>query len=262
MDLFSASVDESLNIVKNTLLQIPNFEEKVGKAIRQAIDEVVDGRYTSRFSIEQIDKTEKTYIGTKVQHILQHDLHLAYGEKLDMKVADIEVDIKFTIKSNWTIPLEAVDELCLLVSANDNDSTFSVGLLRTSQEVLNRGKNRDSKTTISASGKRHIDWLIPTGQLPPNILLSLPKEIISEIYAFTAGQPRIDALFRLCPGIVFNSAAIESVAAQKDSSKRVRDARLSLESMGIRIYSVYDNKELALQGFPALKKGEFVSLRV
>ncbi|GJM78288.1 hypothetical protein HMSSN139_07840 [Paenibacillus sp. HMSSN-139] len=55
--------DEDVEIQKvyQTLIDTKDFEEKVAHAIRHAIDEVVAGRYTGRFSIDQIDKTEKTY---------------------------------------------------------------------------------------------------------------------------------------------------------------------------------------------------------
>ncbi|WP_199619877.1 NaeI family type II restriction endonuclease [Paenibacillus alkalitolerans] len=252
--------DVELLRVKQHLLSISGFESKVAAAIRHAIDEVISGRYTGRFSIDQIDKTEKTYIGTKVQHMIQHHLNLPYGKKLDTVIAGIDVDIKFTIGKNWTIPLEAVDELCLLVSAQDEKSTFQVGLIRTTSNVLNMGKNRDGKRTINQSGRKKINWLIEEGALPRNVLLSIPSEKIEKIFANKSGQDRINELFRLCPEIVFNSAAIESVASQKDSSKRVRDARRALEKEGIMIYSGYDNEQITLHGLNPIKKEEFISI--
>lgn len=253
-------MDTELNKVQNFLLYIKDFKEKVAKAIRHAIDEVVAGRYTGRFSIEQIDKTEKTYIGTKVQHMIQHHLGIPYGNKLDTIIDGSEVDIKFTIGKNWTIPLEAVNELCLLVSADDKNSTFNVGLIRTTEDVLNTGKNRDGKRTINQLGREKIAWLIKDGSLPQNILQSLPKDKLAQVFAKKSGQDRITELFRLFPNVCFNGAAIESVASQKDSSKRVRDARLILEKEGIIICSGYDNEYLIQHGLSPIKKEEFISL--
>ncbi len=254
--------DEDVEIQKvyQALFVTKEFEEKVAHAIRNAIDEVVAGRYTGRFSIDQIDKTEKTYIGTKVQHMIQHYLSIPYGNKLDTIIADIEVDIKFTIGQTWTIPGEALGEICLLVTADDNKSTFQVGLLRTTDDVLNPGRNRDGKRGVSAAGKKKILWLVPNGKLPKNVLLSIPPETARLIFSKKSGQERINELFRQCPGIVFNSAAIESVASQKDSSKRVRDARNHLEAEGIKIYSGYDNAILLERGLKPIKKEEFIAL--
>jgi hypothetical protein len=253
--------DYELIRVIDYLKEIPNFEIKMGRILRRSIDEVVNGRYTGRFSITQLDKTEKTYIGTRVQHMLQHELELPYGSVMDALIDGIEVDIKFTIGKNWTIPLEADGHICLLVCADDDRSFFQVGCLRITQEVLNTGKNRDSKRTINLVGRNSISWLVSNGVLPVNGLLKLEPQVIERIYSKKSGQERINELFRSCLGIIFNGAAIESVAQQKDSSKRVRDARKRLKSEGISIYSgKYDNDKLILKGLKPIDSDEFISL--
>lgn len=263
MDLIRENeIDDELLRVAKALKKIKNFEEKIGDIVRDSIDQVVNGRYTGRYSIDQLDKTEKTYIGTRVQHMLQSELKLPYGNKMDAVVDGIEVDIKFTIGSNWTIPLEAMGHICLLISAKDEDSLFQVGLLRITEELLNGGKNRDSKRTINKQGREAILWLVRGGRLPSNGLLAVDKKILEKVYSKTSGQKRVNELFRSCIGIVFNGAAIESVAKQKDSSKRVRDARKALLEEGIEIYSgSYGRKELQERGIEGLKKEEFISLK-
>src|SRR5687767_5744114 len=37
-----------------------------GASIRRALDEVIDGPRTGRWDVSQLEKTEKTYIGTKI----------------------------------------------------------------------------------------------------------------------------------------------------------------------------------------------------
>ncbi|MCM3288949.1 hypothetical protein M3661_02210 [Paenibacillus sp. MER 180] len=243
------------------LENIPNFELKMGQILRKSIDEVVNGRFTGRYDIAQLDKTEKTYIGTRVQHMLQHELELPYGKVMDALIEGIEVDVKFTINKNWTIPLEADGHICLLISADDDKSIFRVGCLRITSEVLNKGRNRDSKRSINSLGRNSISWLVPEGSLPVNGLLKLSKETIERIYSKKSGQERINELFRTCPGMIFNGAAIESVAKQKDSSKRVRDARKWLKAEGISIYSgKYDNDKLIERGMDPIEKDEFVAV--
>ncbi|WP_059173227.1 NaeI family type II restriction endonuclease [Bacillus sp. FJAT-27445] len=257
----SNPVDAELNKVADYLTGIKNLEAKVGLTIRKSIDEVISGRYTGRFSIDQIDKTEKTYIGTKVQHTLQHNLNLTYGNRMDALIAGIEVDIKFTIGSNWTIPSEAMGHLCLLISALDNKSLFQVGLIRITPDVLNGGENRDRKKTINKIGRENIIWLIKDGELPSNVLLRIDPQIIERVYIKKSGQERINELFRSCLGIVFNSASIESVARQVDSSKRVRDARKKLKEEGIVICSGYDNEYLVKKGYRPIRKEEFIAIK-
>lgn len=41
------------------------FEEKLRSFFRSAIDEVVDTARTGRFFLSDLEKTEKTYLGTK-----------------------------------------------------------------------------------------------------------------------------------------------------------------------------------------------------
>ncbi|MFN8151440.1 MAG: NaeI family type II restriction endonuclease [Solirubrobacterales bacterium] len=45
----------------------PDPERLFGGVIRQSIDEVLDGPRTGRWGFEQLEKTEKTYVGTKIE---------------------------------------------------------------------------------------------------------------------------------------------------------------------------------------------------
>ena len=45
----------------------PDVVATFGHAIRQSIDEVLDGPRTGRWGFEQLEKTEKTYVGTKLE---------------------------------------------------------------------------------------------------------------------------------------------------------------------------------------------------
>ena len=93
-----------------------DFSQTIGAVVRRAFDEVIDMPRTARWTIAQLEKTEKTYIGTKVEILLRHELGLSRGKKLDLIIDGQEVDIKNTIGNNWPIPLEAVDEICLIIS--------------------------------------------------------------------------------------------------------------------------------------------------
>ena len=81
---------------------------------RQAVDEVIDAPRTNRFTIGELEKTEKTYLGTKVEILLRDFLKLPKGKILDLSVDGVEVDIKESVydparKVNWTAGRQKLD---------------------------------------------------------------------------------------------------------------------------------------------------------
>ena len=48
-----------------------NFALEVPRRLREALDEVIDTPRTGRFTLSQLEKTEKTYIGTKVEILVR-----------------------------------------------------------------------------------------------------------------------------------------------------------------------------------------------
>ncbi len=136
------------------------------KLVRESIDEVVDTKRTGRKTLSEIEKTEKTYIGTKVEILTRNLLQVPKGKKLDLLVAKTEVDVKFTIGKTWMIPMEAFGEICLLINADEKNSTFGVGLLKMTPGNLTKGENRDKKLSVSARGRKNILWLAKAGLMP------------------------------------------------------------------------------------------------
>ncbi|MFZ5745511.1 MAG: NaeI family type II restriction endonuclease [Pseudomonadota bacterium] len=62
------------------------FEEKLRSFFRSAIDEVIDTARTNRFFLSQLEKTEKTYLGTKFENLLRDWLQVPRGILLDLKI--------------------------------------------------------------------------------------------------------------------------------------------------------------------------------
>src|SRR3954451_9401956 len=83
-----------------------------GGVLRQSIDEVLDGPRTGRWDFAQLEKTEKTYVGTKVEIVVRDALGLERGPKLDLEIEGHHVDTKWAMNSAWQIPREAFEELC------------------------------------------------------------------------------------------------------------------------------------------------------
>ncbi|MBD0741638.1 hypothetical protein BG418_09085 [Streptomyces sp. CBMA152] len=242
--------------------------------MRQSIDEVLDGQRTGRFDINELEKTEKTYLGTKVEIIVRSAFDLGRGGPMDYRIAGHDVDAKWTSGATWTIPREAMGHLCLLMSADDYRSAFQVGLVRITDEVLTLKPNGDGKRAISSAGKSAIRWLIPKaeGALPVNVLLDIPvadREAIfhaSDGYrgSGNGGQLRINELLRRAQGRIIDRNTALTVASQDDGPKRVRDARKLLRPEGIVVLGHQnDHPRIARElGLPVPAKGTWVAVRL
>lgn len=256
--------DTALGEVVEFFLRRNGFERQSALTLRRALDEVVDGMRTGRWSLDALEKTEKTYIGTKVEILFKFEFELEDGAALDTRIQGHEVDIKCTVLQDWMIPQEAVDQICLLVRIDDSKSKFSIGVVRAKADVLRAAPNRDRKYSISAEGKKAIRWIVESGDLPVNFLATLDEETRSIILSQPSGQLRINELFRRVQGRIIPRVAIETVARQKDPMKRMRDARKMLRAEGILVLGHQgDDPKLAKQhGFPAPKKGEALAVKV
>ena len=146
--------DPSLARAVNWFCSQDRMKKRFGAAIRQSFDEVFDGQRTGRYSLTQLSKVEKTYIGTKVEIAIQDAFSLQRGSRMDYLVDGQEVDAKWSIKSGgWMIPTEAVGELCLCMTADDDRSTFSVGSSEPTKRTFERAptKTRNGGSTIQGS---------------------------------------------------------------------------------------------------------------
>jgi len=229
------TADLPLAQVYQFLMAKPDLIATIGRAIRKAFDEVIDGPRTGRFMIEQLEKTEKTYIGTKVEIVLRAELELERGLVLDNRICGHEVDTKFSISEGWMIPREAVGQICLLVAGNDNAGTFVTGLLRMTEDVLTPGANQDGKRNVSAKGKQSILWLAHKLPMPQNFLLHLHPQVRGQIMSQNSGMQRVRALFQSVTGRIIPRTAIEQVAQQKDPMRRARQTKASLAQEGYRV---------------------------
>lgn len=261
--------DPALDQVEAWWIVQKRAAERVGDVLRRSFDEVLDGQRTGRFLYEELANTEKTYVGTKVEILLRDEFDLPRGpapKRLDFGIGGHGVDCKYTQSTSWMIPMEAVDELCVLVTASDATSQFSLGLLRCALPLLN-APNRDQKRGISAAGRAQIRWLWRHGPMPPNLLRNLPDSDIAAIFARPGkgnGQARINELLRRVHGKIIRREVTLTVAQQDDSMKRPRDARHHLQPEGIIVLGHQkDHPRIARDlELPVPAKGEFVATRL
>lgn len=252
--------DPSLEGVISTFTSIPEFDSRFSHAIRQAFDEVIDGARTGRWSIEQLSKTEKTYIGTKIEIIIRTEFALERGKKLDNYIAGHKVDTKFSLTSDWMIPNEAVGEICLLIAGNDKKKSFEVGVVRIKHGLLN-APNQDKKRKLSRKGRSAVRWLIRGGNLESNFFAELAEEKRSSILAVKEGQARVTELFRQIQNKLIPRYVITLLGRQEDPMKRARDARKALQKENIAVLcGRYHKTRISQLGFQDIRSTDWLSV--
>ena len=242
------------------------FEEKLRGFFRSAIDEVIDTARTGRFFLHDLEKTEKTYLGTKFEILLRDWLQVPKGVLLDLQIGEREVDVKSTTLGGygWMIPPEAIGELCIVLRVNEKTAKCAVGLVRARQEYLRGSVNRDKKTSFSKAGTENIWWLVLDFEYTPNFWTQIDDGLRGKIMKSGAGTKRLACLFESCLNIPVSRVLVAAVAAQDDYMKRIRrngGARDLLAPKGIAIlYSETDRDVMHALG---LKFGhrEFLSHR-
>lgn len=241
------------------------LEEKLRSFFRSAIDEVIDSARSGRFFFSQLEKTEKTYLGTKFEILLRDWLQVPRGIRLDLLIGGREVDVKSTTAMHgWMIPPEAIDQYCILLRVNEGDARCAVGLVRTRPEYLRPGRNRDAKTGIAAAARTNIWWLVSDFPYTPNFWTIVSQKDREEIMALKGGTDRLALLFERYLRVPISRVQIAAVAAQDDFMKRLRKnggARDRLAPKGIAIlYSEVDRDLMYALG---LRFGyrEFLSIK-
>ncbi|HQT43699.1 MAG TPA: NaeI family type II restriction endonuclease [Halothiobacillus sp.] len=241
-----------------------NLRTKLPKLIRQAIDEVIDTRRTGRVSAQELEKTEKTYIGTKVEILVRDFFDLPKGI-LDLKIDGLDVDVKNTLGSTWMIPREAIGMPCVLVASDEARQTCFFGIFVAHLHNLTPGVNQDQKRSVASVGFDNIHWLLAEEPYPNGFWGKIGGGQAYNIMRGNSGNERVEKLFRQALGTPVGRDIIEDVARQKDYMKRVRKnggARDALAREGIAILSgQYDSEIITALGLEPIGRDEFISFK-
>ncbi|MEP6869725.1 MAG: NaeI family type II restriction endonuclease [Novosphingobium sp.] len=243
-----------------------SFEERLRSFFRSAIDEVIDTARTGRFFFYQLEKTEKTYLGTKFEILLRDWLQVPRGVLLDLLIGGREVDVKSTTGggSGWMIPPEAIDQFCVLLRVNEAAAICAVGIVRARQPYLRSSANRDQKTGFSSAGRDNIWWLVADFEYTPNFWSLISDDLRAQIMASGKGTKRLAALFENCIGLPISRVQVSAIAAQDDYMKRIRrngGARDLLAPKGIAILYSETDRELMHRLNLTFGYREFVSCK-
>ena len=271
----ACGADPELDVVGAELCRLDPTGDQVAGVLRDTLDQLYDGQHSGRWSYEQLHKTEKTHMGTLVEINLHRQFGFGDGDATDYRIAGIEVDCKYSMTyGGWELPPEAVDHICLVITANDAASSWTAGLLRVHDSYLRGRPNRDAKRQLTAASRSHIRPLWPAnGQLAGNLFLQLDDDTRKRIFSATArhgklhGQAKTNELFRSVQRRIVRRAELATVAQQDDFMKRARGnggARTHLRPEGILVLGHQENDPLvaAALGLPVPSKGEFISARV
>jgi hypothetical protein len=275
MDTYSKRLDpahrdyELLTKIERALVRQAGGWEKfsvdIPRLLRQAIDEVIDSHRSGRFTVAELEKTEKTYLGTKVEILLRNHLKLKKGKVLDLDVDGIEVDVKNTIRKTWTIPNEAHNQPCLFISTDDKKAVCNVGLMLVRPEVLGGGRNRDDKGAVAARSFEHIHWLLFNAPYPENFWEKIGRAALKKLTAPKGGTERLILLFRTYQEQPISRMIVQALVGKKDYMKRLRKnggARDQLHREGIALLSGnYDQATIVKLGLPATGKDYFISFK-
>jgi hypothetical protein len=269
--------DPGLEAVEEELLKRsgPPGETFAG-LIRQAIDEVLDGPRTGRFDFFDLEKTEKTYVGTKLEILLRVALEFERGPQRDLEVAGEPVDVKWSLRSAWMIPPESRGELALCVGGLKNLTEFQVGLVRCLPKHVRWPKTgsgqRDRKGGLTPAGRAAMRILVPATSLPPNFVFAMDAGLRKAAMDEPTIQRRVARLFTALPYTRIPRDALRTVAkTEGDPLRRSRqDAHagdpvdglivLSNQSGGNTVLKALGRDPLAPGDFMAIKRSDLRSV--
>ena len=237
---------------------------KFAVMLRECVDDVIMTPKTGRRSYDELEKTEKTYIGTRVEIELRAMLGLKKG-KLDTVILEHDVDIKNTMGNNWMIPTEAINNPCILVAADEVRAICYLGLFVARLDYLTLSQKKKKKKSVSALGFTNILWLLREHPYPSNFWRTVPPDAIEKIFSGGSGSRRMTALFREVQNVPISRNVVEAVAQQQDFMRRIRSdkgrgARDQLAKEGILLLSgTYDAPLILALGLPHCSASEFLS---
>jgi hypothetical protein len=217
--------------------------------------------------LTQLTKAETAQIGALIEVWLQRVLDLDDGTTTSLQVVGYDVACTWSERiDGWTLdrPVPEQRELPhLVIWANEETSRFSLGIHRPGPDSrgvasVDRGRPRFSQVGID-----QILWVFDGCALPTNVLIKHPETAMAAV-SQSSGQGAVNMLFRHIQGELVQHSAVETVAQQIDSSKRIRDARRHLRREGIVILGHYrPQPEIAAAlGLPSPRAGTFVSHRL
>lgn len=270
---------------------IPWSRERFRWALRDALDDAIDGSRTGRWCYQHLERLEQRALGANIEATLSREFSFAQGSDLAWQFAGRPAGCVFSVDADaWELPMAmyeceahgdrsgASDAVAVLIWMSDDSSEWAVGLASATDQDLRwrhdpksgcsvRAYSRDNTRRFSEDGLKKTHWLWGGVQedLPRNTLLHMLPQDRGRIFADAkSGQRRVNELFRVSLGEVVRKPTLLTVAQQDDAPKRVRDARRILQPEGIVILGHQESHPAVARalGLPVPEKGEWVAIRL
>ena len=245
------------------------LQAKFPELVRDAVDFVLDPVRTARTRVSELDNVEKTFIGLKLEHFVRDMLDVPKGLR-DLVISGVDVDIKNTVRDNWSIPEETYrsSEPCLLMAINDDQFTCSLGLIIAKSVYLHGGKgNRDTKKGVSKAGFENILWIVRDAPFPASRFSGLDMDRFRTLRKSLKGNKRAAQFLRENLRRIVHRDVIEALLFdQLDPMKRLRANGgatdiLKPEGIAILIGTYLCDRQLADDlSIPALKSDEAIGI--
>jgi hypothetical protein len=242
----------------------------IPEVLRECIDYMINTPRTGRRDFNQLEQEEKVFIAKQVEIVIRKNLKLKKGA-LDTVILGRDVDIKFTVGTNWMIPPEALGHPCLLIAADEGTGLCYIGLFVARSQFLHKGRgNRDSKRGINAAGFAQIFWILLQHPYPQNFWRSVDAKVVERIFAGRSGNDRMVTLFSGIQERPVPRDVMYAVARQLDFTRRSRSDRTKgnlgtrdrlLRDAIIVLSGANKRKAIAALGLPFCKKTEWISYK-
>ncbi|MYV52050.1 NaeI family type II restriction endonuclease [Streptomyces sp. SID3212] len=262
-----SAIDDQLQRLSDAFHDADAGGRRMAHLIRDCMDAVIDSSRTDQVDLGDAPPGMLAALEVEIARETRHEFDLDGGDRLTMRMADVEFDVRFSLRGpSWLFPPESVNEICLVVHADEARSVWSAGLIRVREKLLEHGpRNRDAMRALRPSAVvTAVQWLHQDAELPENLLVSIPGPDRAAILSRGSGTERLAELFRRVQNRPIPIATVRTVARQPEVARRIRDARRVLDAEGIIVLGHRpDEREAAERlGVPPPGADEWVSVRV
>ncbi len=239
---------------------------RLARALRSAIDDLLDGPSTGRLSWGELHKSERRNAAGVVEICLQREFGFPDGDGPCFSVGGANTVCAFsTSEGPWMTPPDKGNVIVLAAWADDAIGLCGLGAAE--MQLKGRPTSVPTPAAISAQEVGETIWVHNNVQLPSNVLAQLSEIEEHRIRSKAPGQQRVNELFKVAQKRRISAAAIATVAMQKDYMKRVRyngGARSNLRKDGIIILgdTPAHQRIASALGLLVPSDGDFISVRV
>ncbi len=135
------------------------LERDLPMIARQAIEEVIDWPRTGRERIDELNRDERAYLGTRFEIMFKYWLGVAGGKILDIEVDGIEVGVKNVFGTECWISNLRMGHPLLVIQTDLASSRVSLAALVARSSRTSLAARRAGSNNIEVRSRCLIHWL-------------------------------------------------------------------------------------------------------